>query len=400
MSNELIKVEEFSSIMKTAPGMLQRNQQSVEGANNAGQTLLDTIEANGGMNDALDAQVASYLNKIKVTKDNMEARRKPLTQLFDQMRKVFTSLEGEVDTKNMATIPGRLVDMRNRYASQKIAEEKKRQAEALRMQNFNNEKASYKSSLELALSHHYNDFFNNKSALISQVWSNINFANFAEKAKIIQEWPLIYPQEHFNMFRDTFCSIYLDPETKAAIKAEVMRGKYDSFAKQYRFDMEDLRQSYIDRLPSLQKELEETERIQRVNAEEAKRIEAERKQKELEEQTKRDLEARQQQERAKAEAEASAQASQMNSLFDSAAAATIAPTPVKAKITEKIQVLHPAGIIEIYQMWWINEGQNLPIDELEKIHKKMITFCEKKANKDDERIKSQYVQYIEDVKAK
>ena len=90
----------------------------------------------------------------------------------------------------------------------------------------------------------------------------------------------------------------------------------------------------------------------------------------------------------------------MNSLFASAAAATIAPTPVKAKITEKIQVLHPAGIIEIYQMWWINEGQNLPIDELEKIHKKMITFCEKKANKDDERIKSQYVQYIEDVKAK
>ena len=77
MSTELIKVEEFSSIMKTAPGMLQRNQQSVEGANNAGQTLLDTIEANGGMNDALDAQVASYLNKIKVTKDNMEARRKP-----------------------------------------------------------------------------------------------------------------------------------------------------------------------------------------------------------------------------------------------------------------------------------------------------------------------------------
>lgn len=124
MSTELIKVEEFSSIMKTAPGMLQRNQQSVEGANNAGQTLLDTIEANGGMNDALDAQVASYLNKIKVTKDNMEARRKPLTQLFDQMRKVFTSLESEVDTKNMATIPGRLVDMRNKYAAQKIAEEK------------------------------------------------------------------------------------------------------------------------------------------------------------------------------------------------------------------------------------------------------------------------------------
>ena len=44
--------------------------------------------------------------------------------------------------------------------------------------------------------------------------------------------------------------------------------------------------------------------------------------------------------------------------------------------------------------------QNLTIEELEKIHKKMISFCEKKANSDDEmKIKSKYIRYEEEVKA-
>ena len=89
----------------------------------------------------------------------------------------------------------------------------------------------------------------------------------------------------------------------------------------------------------------------------------------------------------------------MNTLF-SAAAASIAPAAVKAKVTEKIEVLHPQGFLEVYQMWWMKEGNQLPIDELAKIHKKMITYCEKIANKDSEKITSKYVRYVEEVKAK
>ena len=51
-------------------------------------------------------------------------------------------------------------------------------------------------------------------------------------------------------------------------------------------------------------------------------------------------------------------------------------------------------------MWFLGEGASLSIDELEKIHKKMLTFCEKKANKDNEFITSAFVEYIDDVKAK
>ena len=55
----------------------------------------------------------------------------------------------------------------------------------------------------------------------------------------------------------------------------------------------------------------------------------------------------------------------------------------------------------IFQMWWIGEGQTLPFDELEKIFKKMTTYCEKKANsKDQTHIESQFISYEADVKAK
>lgn len=399
MSTELIKVEEFSSIMQSAPDSLSRNQLSVQKASEAGQALIDTIEAEG-MNDALDSQVANFLNKIKITRDNMEGRRKPITQLFDHVRKCFTSLENEIDVKSTNTVPGRLQALRNDYARRKLEEEKRRQAEALRLQNIENEKVTYKNALELGLTNHYNAFFNSKSNILSQIWSSINYAEFDEKARMIQTFSLSYPIEHFNMYRDTIVTYYIDLPTKEAIKREIVQGKYERFAQQYKFDMEDLRQSYIDRIPSLRKELEETERMRRVNTEEAKRLEAERKQREQEEQRKRELEAKQLQEKLKAEAEAQAQVGQMNNLFDAAAAATSTNTPVQAKVTEKIKVLHPTGMLEIYQMWWVNEGQNLPMDELEKIHKKMITFCEKKANKDNEHLKSKFVQYVQDVKAK
>ena len=48
----------------------------------------------------------------------------------------------------------------------------------------------------------------------------------------------------------------------------------------------------------------------------------------------------------------------------------------------------------------MREGNQLPIDELSKIHKKMVTFCEKIANKDDDKINSKYIRYVEEVKAK
>ena len=100
-NNSLIKVEEFNQIMQSAPATLQRNQTSVSTCNQAGQTLLDTIEAEGGISsDELDAKVSEYLAKTKITIENMNKRRKPLTQLLATVSKSFTSLESAIDVKS------------------------------------------------------------------------------------------------------------------------------------------------------------------------------------------------------------------------------------------------------------------------------------------------------------
>ena len=51
-------------------------------------------------------------------------------------------------------------------------------------------------------------------------------------------------------------------------------------------------------------------------------------------------------------------------------------------------------------MWFMREGINMSMEDLEKIHKKMISYCEKTANKDGERIQSAFVKYVDDITAK
>ena len=72
MSTELIKVEEFTSLMKSAPDALGKNQKSIANCNSAGQAILDTIQGEG-MTDELDAKAAEYLKKVNVTITNMKS---------------------------------------------------------------------------------------------------------------------------------------------------------------------------------------------------------------------------------------------------------------------------------------------------------------------------------------
>ena len=157
-NHQLIKVEEFSNIMQSAPAILQRNQTSVSACNQAGQALLDTIEAAGGINsDELDTSVAEYLAKTKITVDNMNKRRKVITQLLTNVSKSFTSLEAAIDVKSSSTIPYRLQQARNKYAAKKLEEQKRREEEARIKQMQENEKAQYRSDISLLLENTYND---------------------------------------------------------------------------------------------------------------------------------------------------------------------------------------------------------------------------------------------------
>ncbi|RGT29166.1 hypothetical protein DWX40_08385 [Bacteroides stercoris] len=398
MSTELIKVEEFTSLMKSAPDALGKNQKSIANCNSAGQAILDTIQGEG-MTDELDAKAAEYLKKVNVTITNMKNRRAPVTQLFDRIRSIFTTDEKAIDPKDKSTIPGKIAAERDKYAALKREEERRKQQEMQRQANIEKEKGTYRLAIEQAINTHMSSYFAEQQKNLSHIWESITLATFELKEKSIRGWSTLYPREHFDTFNQDITTYYLDAQTKANIKAEILSNKYSAFSQQYKFDMEDLRQSFIDRLSSKKQELIEEEELRKKDAEAAAKAETERKQREEEERKQRELEIQQKEHEQQQKAESSIQSAQMNSLFATAAASVTTRTS-KAKVTERIKILHPAGFLEIYQMWWINEGQNLTIEELEKIHKKMISFCEKKANSDDEmKIKSKYIRYEEEVKA-
>ena len=142
---DLIKVEEFTTLIQSAPDALSKNQKSISACNSTGQGILDTIEGEG-MSDELDAQAAEYLKKVNITIKNMQSRRAPITQIFDRIRSVFTSDEKAIDPKDGKTIPGKIAYARDQYAALKRFEEKKRQEEALRKANIENEKVTYRSN--------------------------------------------------------------------------------------------------------------------------------------------------------------------------------------------------------------------------------------------------------------
>ena len=87
-NNLPFKANEVISILQTAPDILARNEASVSACTNAGKTLLDTIEGNGGIGtDEIDTAVQEYLAKSKKTVENMNNRRKPLTQMLTAISK-------------------------------------------------------------------------------------------------------------------------------------------------------------------------------------------------------------------------------------------------------------------------------------------------------------------------
>lgn len=400
-SNLPIKPEEVSNIIQTTPAILQRNELSVSGCNKAGQALLDTIEGAGGIDsDEMDTAVSEYINKVKITVVNMNERRKPITQMLTAIGKMFTTMENQIDIKTAGTIPYRLQEARNRYAAKKLAEQKKREEEARKKQMAENEKASYKADITLLLDNAYNSYVEKHINALNSMFSRITLNTYYDVARQIKEASTDFVWTDFaGNVSDKIVTYYMDANTRKAIKSEVATAKKKEFSERYTFELADLKQSIIDRLPSRRKELEELEELSRTNAAAAADEEAKRKQREDEERARLERDRKKREAEAKAKADADKAAAEVQAAFDFSAA-SVPDTPANAKVTKKIKVTNPKGYMLLYQMWFTKEGVNMTNDDLDKVHKKMITFCEKIANKDGEFLQSPFIQYVDDVKAK
>lgn len=396
----LLKKESLSQIVQSAPTSYADNRQSHDNCVRAGQKLLDAIKVAGEMNDDLDEKVASFIDKVKRTLKVMNERRSPVTKLFDEVRSAFTTYENDIDVNRKGTITYELQQLRNQYAAKKHREEEERLAKERERQQREERLRKLRQDIEDNLKRQYNQFVSGVLNELQQLDDNITLDNFAEYSTKLNNFSTELPAEWFNNLRVDNQYIYipasLDQSYVANIEYEEKERLGKQFKEEYAFEVGEAKAFICDRLASKKANLEA---IAKANAEEAARIKAQMKERQKAEAERLENERKQREEAERKNAEQEKKKDDIVSLFDNHAALAASTAP-KAKVTKKINLLNPEGIMPVIALWWSHEGCKMDTEALAKMFKKQITFCEKLANKEGTFIRNESVEYIDEVKAK
>lgn len=398
MSQELVIVrqENIQTIVSATPQSYQDNKLSREKCIEAGQAILEAIQAQGGMTDELDQQAAQYIEKARKTVKKMNERRSPVTKLFDDIRKEFTVMENAIDPTKADTIPYKLQQFRNQYAAKKRAEEEERRRKEYERQQIEQARSRMKQDIEDDFKQQFQSLVNRDCNALSAIDSAVTLDNYEASFVQVKDYSTELPADFLYNLHTLIripAGITVDEIRKAEIETKERLGK--QFKEQYEFEVDSTKQYIIDRLPSKKTNLE---RMAQASAEEAARIKAEMEARQRKEAEEQEAERRRKEEEEKQKAEMTRQQSEMESLFGQQAVVSSGYQP-KVKVAQKINLLNPEGIMAVLSMWWLNEGRTLSVEELSKMFKKQITFCEKLA-KEGIYLKDESVEYVEDVKAK
>ena len=398
MSNELtiIRPENMNEIIQAAPKSYELNRISRDNCVNFGQNILHTIQQQG-MNDDLDCQAASFIEKARRTVKAMNERRSPVTKLFDQVRTAFTAIENEIDPAKSGTIGYQLQEFRNQYAAKKRAEEERRLREEMVRRQAEEAARKFRMDVEDDLKQQFQRLVNDAINQITTADNGLTLENYDNTLALLKSTKAYVdkglPSEWFAKLR-TFVRIPTGVNA-AEIETEIKQKLHKQFIEQYMAEVGDTLDYTLDRLPSKKANLE---KIAKANAEEAARMKAEMEARQKAEAERIEKERAEREAEEKRKAELERKTAEMTSLFDGqAAASTYQP---KTKVTKKITLLNPEGIMPVISLWWSKEGCTLSVGELAKMFKKQIAFCEKLANKDEIFIQNESVEYVDEVKAK
>lgn len=397
MAQELtiVKQENIETIVSAAPQSYQENKVSRERCISAGQKLLDVVSQQG-MTDELDQQIATYIEKSRKTVKKMNELRSPVTKLFDDIRKEFTGMENDIDPTKAGTIPYQLQQVRNKYAAKKREEEERHRCEEMARQQAEQARKQLRQDVEDDFNNQFTAMLNASINALTNLDNSVTLANYDEIAKKVSEYAVNLSEDFLYNLHITIripAGITVDEVRNVEIETKEMLAK--KFTEMYSCEMQDNKDYILDRLPSKKANLE---RIEKANAEEAARIKAEMEERTRKEAAAKEEERKRKEEEERVKAEMERKSSEMEGLFDMQA--VVQGYAPKVKVTQKIELLNPDGIMAILGTWWSKEGCTLTVEELTKMFKKQITFCEKLANKDGIYIEDESVNYVEDVKAR
>ncbi len=396
----VVQQENIQLIVSQAPVAFKENQISHDRCIEFGQRLLQKIEASG-MTDELDQEAATFIDRARKTVVKMNEKRSPVTKIFDVVRSAYTSMENEVDPSKPSTIPNRLQALRNEYAAKKRAEAEAKRREEERRMRIESAKKKYRSDVEMEFKQSFNRYLNNQYNELNRLNSSVTLENFSIVLNQIRTFPVELTEEALTgtIFRSNVVRpVEVEAATLTSIVNDVAYQLKSQFCEQYKFEMESNRDNILELLPSKKMELEA---IQKSGEEEAARRKYEMQKREAEEAKRREEERIRKEQEEKQRMELKEKQAQACSLFDSSIASVAAYQP-KTQVKKKVVVTDPRGFLDIINLWWVEEGAGMSVDELAKKLKFMVTTAEKAANdkKEPRTIESQYVIYEDEVKAK
>lgn len=409
--NELSIIEKSIDVFKAGGEILLANQQRSKKAVQVGQTILEAIRANG-MTPELDERAMKYLvNCSKALKEENESRS-VVTQLMDEIKKLYIAAEKEIDVKSEGTYPNLIQRERNEYA-RKVAEEKRRKEEEARIAAEKAKEAiEIREAIEVKIFTHYSNYLAVQKQKLLDNFNALTLETISAAKDSLESWHPEYPSQHLHDFTTANYSRHLRNEEISDIIDQIIQARLSDYKSNYAAVMNLEKQEIIDRIPSKITELKEAaEREKQIAAEKdeaiRKRLEEAKRMAEREAQLRKEAEERriaQEQEAARkaAELEASIKANGEKTmvLFEQeAASVTDAPAP-EVRTGYEIEVTHQAGYVQLFQLWFEQEGKSLPLDKIDKTSFAQIrAWAEKKAHKDGEKIESKFLVYRESYKA-
>lgn len=392
----IIKPDNISAIVSEAPGTYNDNLLSVQRCVSAGEALLKAI-SDTGMTDELDQQAAAFIEKARKTVKKMNERRSPVTKLFDDIRREFTILENNIDPTKADTLPYRLQQLRNQYAAQKRAQAEARRQEELAKQRAEAARKKFAQEVEEDLKAQFSRLIDKEISNLAEMYNNTSLETYDEVLRAVKEYPSNLPTEWFANLCPSVTQAGIPASEASKIEKLVKKNLEAKFIAQYATEIQDNKDFIIDHLPSMKANLE---RIAAANAAEAARIQAEMEERRRKEAEEQEAERKRREEEERQKASLAKQQAEMQNLFDAQSIAQQPTYTPKMTVSQKIILLNPEGIPSILTMWWAEEGCKMSADELTKMFKKQIAFCEKLANTKGVFIQDESIEYIDDVKAK
>lgn len=443
-NNQVAIIEKSLDVLKTGPEILISNQARKEKALAVGRNILAEIESTG-MNSQLDERANKYLANISKANSEMKDNRAPVTQIMDQLKKMYTEVENEIDVKKPGTIPAKIQEFRNEYARQVAEEANRKRKEAEARAEKEKEAIEIRTYATNKLNEQFLQWLLSKKTAMTEFFNRATLDTFSaceEKlthAKIEasfapSEFSTSFAFRHnVNEIRDMNLSVYEElmedfknttiaeltmhrdelVEKLPSKKAELVEAKRlaDEAAEAARKAVEEeaKRQAAIATAKAAERKRLEQE-AEKAREEEAKRqaelkaeqdrLDAERKKREEEENARLAAEAEDARKKSEQEAEIKKQGEQTMAMFEKEAAmADTAPAP-ETRQGYDIQVLHPVGYTQLFAFWFENEGKNLPVDKIGNTKLDQIkSWAEKFAQKTGAKIDSKFLKYEESFKA-